>query len=77
MDYAEIGWADWMACRAGMLVYGGGGPVVFFEPVPKCSASLSNVLLRTVNLWALEFVYDPTFLQFGVLVLWCQRVVFK
>ena len=62
MDYAETVWADWMACGTGMLMDGGWGPEVFFEPIPKCSSSLSNVLLRTVNMWALVFVYDPTFL---------------
>ena len=44
-----------------MLVDGRWGPDIFFESVPKFSASLSNILLRAVNFWALAFVYDPTF----------------
>ena len=62
-DYAEAVWADWMSCGAGVLVDWGWGPEMFFEPILKWSASLSNVLLRTVNMWALEFVYDPTLLD--------------
>ena len=62
MDYGETVWADHMSCGTGMLVDEGWDPKMFLEPLPKCSSSLSNVLLRTVNMWALVFVYDPTFL---------------
>ena len=48
-----------------MLVDGGWDPEMFFEPVPKCSASLSKILLRTVNSWVLVFVYDPAATNMG------------
>ena len=41
----------------------GEGAEMFFEPVPKCSPRLSNVLLRTVCLSAFEFVDNPTLLK--------------
>ena len=62
MDYAETVCADWVSCGACMLMDRGWGPEMFFEPIPKCSASLSNVLLRAVDMWVLIFGYDPTFL---------------
>ena len=65
VNNAEAFGADWMSCGTGMLV---DGALRCSLNVPKCSASLSNILLTTVNLWVLVFVYDPTFLKFGVLV---------
>ena len=55
-----------MSCGTGMLMDGGRGPEVFFESVLKGSASLTNILLRTVDGWALVLVYDPT-----LCVIWC------
>ena len=36
---------DWVSCGVAMLVDGGRGPKMFFEPVPKCSTRFSNVFL--------------------------------
>ena len=76
MDYAETMWADQISCGAGVLVDGGWGPEVFFEPIPKCSASLSSVLLRTAYMWTPKFVYDPTFCSLVSLSLGAIRNVF-
>ena len=58
--YAKAVRFNWMTCGTGMMVDGGRGPGMFFDPVPRCSASLTNILLRTVNVRALVFLYDPT-----------------
>ena len=40
--------------------FGGRGPEVLLEPVSKGSASLTYILLRTVDGWVFVLVYDPT-----------------
>ena len=55
---------------------GGWDPAMFFEPVPKCSPRLSNVLLRTVYVWAFEFVDNPALLKFVVPILGCHEKCF-
>ena len=54
--------ANWMPCRAGVMMNGGGGPEVLIEPVPKSSASLSYILNWTVGGCAFVLVNDSTFL---------------
>ena len=48
--------ADWVSRGATMVMDGGWGPKVFFEPVPKSSARLSYGILRAVYIWAFEFL---------------------
>ena len=55
-----------------MLVDGGWGAKMFLEPVPKCSPRFSNIFLRTVCVWAFEFLDYPTLLKFVVPVLGCH-----
>ena len=73
MNNGEAIWADWVSCGAAVLMDEGWGPEMFFGPVPKCSPRLCNVLLRTVYVWAFEFVDNPALLKFVVLVLGCHN----
>ena len=59
MNNGEVVLADWVSCGAAGLMDGGWGPKMFFEPVPKYSPRLFNVLFRTVCVWAFEFVDKP------------------
>ena len=54
--------ADWVSCGVAMVVDGGWGPKVFFEPVAKSSARFSYVFFWTVYMWAFEFVNYSTLL---------------
>ena len=56
-----------------MVVNDGRVPEVLFKPVFKSSASLSNILNRTVDGWALVLVNDPTLLYLGVLIFGCHE----
>ena len=66
MYYVETVRANRVSCVTGMLVDGGRDPEVFLEPVPKGSASLTYILLRSVEIWTLVLVYDP-----HSFVIWC------
>ena len=73
MNSGEAVRADWVSCGTAMLMDGGWGPEMFFQPVPKCSPRLSNVLLRTVYVWAFKFVDNPALMKFVVPVLGCHE----
>ena len=75
VNNGEAVWADWVSCGAAVLMDGRWGPEMFFEPVPKYSPRLSNVLLRTVYVWAFEFVDNLTLLKFVSLSLGATRSV--
>ena len=42
---------------------------MFLASVSKCPARLTNIFFWAVDLWALVFINDPTFLEFVVFVL--------
>ena len=52
-----------------MVVYGGWGPKVLLDPVPKGSAWFLYVLLGAVDMWAAKPVYHPTCLELVAFVL--------
>ena len=70
-------WTDWVSCSVAVLVDWGWGPKMFFEPVPKCSPRFSNIFLRTVYVWAFEFVDNPTLLQFVIPVLMTEECFYS
>ena len=74
MNNGEAVWADWVGTA--VLMNGGWDPEMFFEPVPKCSSRLSNVLLQTIYVWAFEYLDYPTLLKFVVLILGCHEKCF-
>ena len=76
MNNGEAVLADWLSCGTAVLMDGGWGPKIFFEPVLKYPPRPSNVLLRTVYVWAFEFVDNPALLKFVVPVLGCHERCF-
>ena len=56
VDNSKTFRAYWVSCGATVVVDGGWGPKVFFEPVPKSPARFSYVFLKAVCMWAFEFV---------------------
>ena len=63
VNYGEALGAYWVSCTLAMVVFRGWGPQVFLESVPKGSAWFPYVFLRTVDVWAFKFIYNPTFLS--------------
>ena len=52
---------------------GDGAFKMFLESVPKCPVRFTCVFFWAIDMWAFVFVNNPTFLKFGVLVLWCHE----
>ena len=45
---------------------------MFFEPLSKCSARLSNALFITLHPVTFIFIYDSTLFKDGIFVLWSK-----
>ena len=50
-----------------VVIDGGWGLLVFFEPLSKCSEGLSNILLITLHSITLVSIDDPTLFQHRIL----------
>ena len=59
-----------------VVKYGGGGLLMFLEPLSKCSRGLSYILLITLHPTTFVTVDDPTLLQHRIFVLWGHQEVF-
>ena len=58
-----------------MVKYGGGGLLVFFEPLTKGPRGLSYIFFITLHPTTFITVEDPTFLHHGVPVFWVHQEV--
>ena len=65
-----------MSFSVAVLVDGGWGPEMLLYPVPQSSARFSSIFLRTIYMWAFEFVDYPTFCGLWSLSLGAMRSVF-
>ena len=59
--YVETVRANRVSCGTGMLVDGGRGLEMFFEPVPKGSASLTYIILRKIGKYFHATLHLPIF----------------
>ena len=59
-----------------VVKYGGGGLLVFFEPLTKGSRGLSYIFLITLHPATFVTVDDPTLLHHRIIVLWGHQEVF-
>ena len=69
MHNGKTVWADWVSCGAGVLMNRWWCFEMFLVSVSKCPARFPNIFFWVVDLWALVFVNDPTFLELVVFVL--------
>ena len=74
--YAEIFYSSSMTCGAVMVIYWGRGLQIFFEPLPKCSLGLYNILFITFHPVTFVSINYPTLFYNGVFVFGYHMEVF-
>ena len=70
---AEIVSSDIVTLDVAMVKYWGRNLLVFFEPICNCSCRFSNGLLLTPLSITFVSVYDPTFLENRIFLLWGHK----